>query len=95
MLPTLLLQITQREFTLKGGEEIVGVVGIDNSLSAHITFMFYFQRDIPFIDLVSPSGVLFDSESMFAHLDTKLDVIKFHFDFLEVKVSFVIDVIML
>lgn len=78
------MQISQRELLVHGGQEITGTIGIDETLSTHLTFTFYFETDAPFVDIFSPSGVIFDAEDSHFYLNTELNLIKFHFDFVEV-----------
>lgn len=78
-------QVTHRQIYLYEGKESSGTVGIDDTLERHITFFFYFFNDVPFIDLFSPSGVLYDVDDSNTYLDTELNIVKFHFDFVEVK----------
>lgn len=63
-------------------------VDFDPSLKRHITFIFHFERDPPYIDVRSPSYVIFDTESDVCTVDYDLNVIKFRFEFIEVRIVF-------
>ena len=80
-------QVSHHQTHLELGKDVSGTAGIDQTLSSPITFYFYFQHDVPFIELFSPSGIMFDTEGVDAHLDTDVNVLKFRFDFVEVCID--------
>lgn len=62
-------------------------VDLDPSLQRHITFIFHFEGDPPYIDVRSPSYVIFDTESDVCTVDYEFNVIKFRFEFIEVRID--------
>ncbi|XP_052781793.1 LOW QUALITY PROTEIN: calcium-activated chloride channel regulator 1-like [Mya arenaria] len=76
--------VAQSEFNLVGRQPVESTVGIDETLAHHMTYMFYYDTDMPFVDLRSPSGVIYDIESDICAVDTDSKSIKFHFSFTEV-----------
>ncbi|XP_052780593.1 calcium-activated chloride channel regulator 1-like [Mya arenaria] len=76
--------VSQSEFNLVGREPVDSTVGIDETLAHHMTYMFYYDTHMPFVDLRSPSGAIYDIKSDFCTVDTDSKSIKFHFSFTEV-----------
>jgi len=66
---------------------VSSTVGVDETLANHFTFLFYYQTDPPFVDIRSPSGVIYGVESDACMHDSSNRAIKFHFDFTEVQIE--------
>ena len=64
------------------------IVWIDPTLVNHITFLFLYEGDQPYIDLRSPSGVIYGVEDDICTIDYDIRLIKFNLEFTEVKYTF-------
>ncbi|KAL4226206.1 hypothetical protein ACF0H5_014192 [Mactra antiquata] len=78
------LIVSQTQYHLLFGQPTSDVVYIDDTLSNHVTFLIHYEDDLPFIDLKSPSGVIYGIENVVCSIDLDNKVIKFHYDFIEV-----------
>jgi len=89
----IVFQISQAELHLVGGQPVSSTVGVDETLANHCTFLLYYQTNPPFVDIRTPSGVIYGVESDAYTHDSSSRAIKIHFDFTEVQIECLVNVL--